>query len=97
MCGSGGRGDEKGRHSLDGENLSAEDSVRTAIAGDNFVWRGGEKLVNGRGGKALLDAIAGGFVFECGNGDDVHGFGESVVAARDVVAASRKGCRGGEC
>ena len=42
--------------------------------------------MNGGGGEFLLDAIAGGFVFDRGNGDDVNGFGQRGFSASDVVA-----------
>ena len=45
-------------------------------------------------GKALFDAVAGGFVFNRGDGDNVDGFGKGVVATGDVVAASAEEHRG---
>ena len=65
-----------------------KDGVAAAVAGDDFVRRGGQELVNGGNGEPLFNAVAGGFVFESGNCDDVNGFGQSVVVAGDVVAAA---------
>ena len=36
--------------------------------------------MDGGGGEALLDAVAGGFVFKGGDGDDMDGFGKGTIS-----------------
>ncbi len=57
------------------EYFAGENSVTGGWVGDDFVIRFGEEFVNGGGGEFLLDAVAGGSVFDRGDGDDVNGFG----------------------
>src|SRR5262249_18870578 len=86
--GSGGRRcDKQQRDGFDAEHSSAQNGVGTAVGGDDFVGRSGQELVDGGGGKALFDAVAGGFVFQGRDGNHVNGLGESVVMAGDVVTA----------
>ena len=72
---------------FDAEDSSAQNGFGPAIGGDDFVGRRGQELVDGGGGKALFDAVAGGFVFQGRNGNHMNGLGERVVVAGDTVAA----------
>lgn len=78
------------RNGLQTYDLAGQDRVAIGGSRDNFVRRAGKKFVNGSGGEALLDPVAGGLILQGWNGDDVNAFGEGITATGNMVAAAGK-------